>query len=214
MSEQWFRERTQAIADPAPSAVLPLSGIMARGAALRRRRRRRTTVATAAAAAALLTSGVLITGWPGVTGGRAVVASGPQSLSPVVREGLAERARDALEGDASRALTSGGTSLACAVRVLGTHPENISEVADARTVYVSAHCATVGTQVRTEMTLPAAVHLTTPPTAEVPRDGTFYQPDVRRIFPERLWKALEDGQEYGDELESQMQQRIRDKSLT
>jgi hypothetical protein len=212
MSEQWFRERTRAIADPAPSAMLPLSGIMARGAALRRRRRRRTTVATVAAAAALLTSGGLIAGWPAVTGGRADVASGPQSLSPVVRERLAERVRDALEGDASGALRSGSTSLACAVRVLGTDPENISEVGDARTVYVWARCATVGTQVRTERSLPAAVRLTTPPTAEVPRDGALHRPDVRRIFPERLWKALEERQEYGNELESQVYQRIRDKS--
>ncbi len=211
MSEEWFRDRVRAIPDPAP-ATLPLSGIMARGVALRRReRRRRTALGSAAAAAVLLTGGGLMAGWPGGTGAQTVVASGPQGLSPVVREGVADRARDALEGEASTALEPGG-ALACAVHVLGTDPENLAEVADARTVYVWAHCATVGTQVRTEMSLPAAVHLTTPPTAEVPRDGSLYAPDVRRIFPERLRASLDASQAYVEELEAEVGRRLRDRS--
>ena len=141
-----------------------------------------------------------------------VDASGGQedALPAAVRASLTAKVRDAIEGGASAHLASGrGGGLA--VRVLGTDPPSVTRVADARTVYAWAMCASVGTAVQTESSLPVAVRLTVPPTAEVPGDGSRYGPDLQRIFPERLWDLLSGGA-YVDELEPQLRQRVRERS--
>jgi len=65
--------------------------------------------------------------------------------------------------------------------------------------------------VSTESSLPVAIHLTDPPTAEVPGDGSLNEPDRQRIFPERLWD-LTAGDENGYGLEPDLRQRIQEKA--
>jgi hypothetical protein len=128
-------------------------------------------------------------------------------LSAPVRADLTTKARDVIEDGAP----ADDGRLACAVRVLGTDPPAVAEAALARTVYVWAMCATVGTGVSSESSLPVAVHLTTPPTTEAPGDGSLNWPDKQRIFPKRLWDLLDGGDEgYG--LEPEMLQRARERT--
>ncbi|MEV8508358.1 hypothetical protein AB0368_26550 [Actinoplanes sp. NPDC051475] len=157
-----------------------------------------------AAVAAVLAAGVLVW-W--------IKYRGPaleDELSPAVRASLTIRARDALEAGASANLTPDEGRLACAVRVLGTDPPAVVQAAQARTVFVWAMCSTVGTEVNTESSLPVAIHLSDPPAAEVPGDGSLNGPDRRRIFPERLQDVVAgDGNGYG--LEPQMRQRVQER---
>lgn len=128
-----------------------------------------------------------------------------------MRADLTTTARGALESGASSYLAPDDGMLACAVRVLGTDPPAVVEASRARSIFVWAQCATVGTAVRTESSLPVAVHLTDPPSAEVPGDGSLNAPDRQRIFPERLWDATAgDGSGYG--LETRLHQRIDERS--
>jgi hypothetical protein len=132
-------------------------------------------------------------------------------LSATVRATLTTKARDALEGGASSYLTPESGRLACAAHVLGTNPPGVTEPARARIVYVWAMCATVGTAVSTESSLPAAVHLDDPPTAEVPGDGSLNEPDLQRIFPRRLWGVIDDDQDRFA-LEPQMRRRVHERA--
>lgn len=114
-------------------------------------------------------------------------AGGEDDLPAAVRAELAVRARDAIEGGATWPyLDAQPGRLACDVRVFGADPPALTAADQARSVYVWADCVTLGTEVRSESLVPAAVHLTDPPTVEVPGPGSLYGPDVERIFPERL----------------------------
>ncbi|XVV16211.1 hypothetical protein ACQP2X_18200 [Actinoplanes sp. CA-131856] len=57
--------------------------------------------------------------------------------------------------------------------------------------------------------LPVALHLTDPPAAEVPGDGSRYDPDIKRIFPARL-RDLAYGDSY--DLDPEMRQRVQERS--
>ncbi len=133
-------------------------------------------------------------------------------LLPSVRASLTTMARDAIEGGASSRLSVGEGSLACAVRVLGTDPPAVADAAQARSVYAWVRCATVGTETSAETSLPVAVHLTNPPSAEVPGDGSQNGPDTERIFPERLWDQIDAGSLDGYGLEPEMRQRVRERT--
>ena len=158
-------------------------------------------------AAALLAVVLAVCGVVGVIVVRAVRASSSPTLAPAVRTGLAEGARDALEAGAVKSLTPERGVLACAVRVLGAEPAEVTRVGDARTVFVWARCAVVRSDVGTEFSVPVAVHLTVPPTGEVPDNGSENGPSTRRIFPERVWGAIDDGHTY-TELEAQLKERV------
>ncbi|WP_155123579.1 MULTISPECIES: hypothetical protein [unclassified Actinoplanes] len=125
-------------------------------------------------------------------------------LPDTVRDGLAVAARDAIEGAAT------GDRLACAVRVIGADPPTATAAAQVRTAYVWSLCETVGARVQSGSSMPAAVHLTVPPTVETPGDGVAYGPDLERIFPARLRDAVLDVD--GAALEPQVRQRIRERS--
>ena len=192
------REALDRLFSAEPSVRLSRTDLEGRVGRLKRRR-----LATAPAGVALALAAAFV----GVGVVNAERQSLAQPLSMPVRAGLAEKARDALEDGVASTVPRG----ACAVRVLGTDPVHVRDVGDARTVYVWAHCASIGGDVRTEASLPVAVHLTVPPTAEVPRDGPLSPMDRERIFPRRLWEAVRDGSQY-TELEPQLRQRIRDRS--
>lgn len=128
-------------------------------------------------------------------------------LAPGVRATLTIRARDVIE---DREELTNKDRHACAVRVLGTDPPAVADATRARTVYVWATCAGVGTTTRWSESV--AVHLTDPPTVEQPGLGAYNGPDKKRIFPERLWDLVDtDSQDrYG--LESEQDQRIRERT--
>jgi hypothetical protein len=200
-----LREALDRVFAAEPPVRATHADVQGRAARLRRRRLAGALPAGVALALCAAVGGVVVleaTGHPVLP-----VAAGP---SASVREGLAVKARDGLEAGAARTLTPDRGGLACAVHVLGTEPADVTAVAQARTVYVWARCATVGTEVATESSLPVAVHLTEPPTAEVPRDGALNAPDVDRIFPGRLGDVVSGGQY--PELESQLRQRVLEKS--
>ncbi|XVU29092.1 hypothetical protein ACQPZJ_19135 [Actinoplanes sp. CA-054009] len=126
-------------------------------------------------------------------------------LPAAVRHDLTIKARDALENGASSSLTPDEGRLACAVRVMGADPPALT----ARTLYVYAECATVGAEVATVSSLPVVLHLTDPPTAEVPGDGSLYDADIKRLFPARLRDLA-----YGDtyDLDPELRRRIQERS--
>jgi hypothetical protein len=132
-------------------------------------------------------------------------------LPAALRASLAVEARDTIETGVVPTVASDSGRLACAVKLLGTEPAAVTEVAQVRTIYVWASCATLGTEVRTESSLPVALHLTDPPTAEVPGDGEINTSDKKRIFPKRLWdEVIGDGD--SQPLEAPMLQRVAEKS--
>ena len=215
ISEQRFRERAQAIGQAQSSEELPLADIMARGAVLRRRQRRRTMAAAGVAALVLVTGGAMSVGQMGGLGDQVMAASQPQEMSPAVRTELAEKVRDALEGPGG--LMGNANPVACGVHILGTDPENVSSAAQVRTVYVQASCEGHFTQeFLSGASGPVAVHLSaTPPAVDQPGNGSRYSSDIRRIFPERLWDAaFANAKDVHDKLESQVLQRLREKSMT
>lgn len=138
------------------------------------------------------------------------------------RAALSTTARNVIEDDATSPLAShlstgdaaaGAGRLACAVRVLGTEPAAVRRAADARTVYVWAHCEAVGTPAGSASSLPVAVHLTDPPTADIPGDGSRYRPDTQRIFPERVRDDIDDQEGADDDtLRADLARRVRERS--
>jgi hypothetical protein len=66
--------------------------------------------------------------------------------------------------------------------------------------------------VRSELTLPVAIRLTSPPTAREPIDGEGNTADKHRIFPHRLWASVEGDSDSQDGLEALLRQRLRQKT--
>lgn len=123
-------------------------------------------------------------------------------LTPDAAKAVTLRARAAIESGAATYL---GDDLACGVQLLGVDPPGATRASQVTTAYVWVLCATLDGP--TESSLPVAVHFTTPPTAEVPGDGSLNEPDKKRIFPVRLWPAVIDGPATVDTLDAEMNRR-------
>ncbi|MEV6302442.1 hypothetical protein AB0M02_23715 [Actinoplanes sp. NPDC051861] len=94
-----------------------------------------------------------------------------------------------------------GQRVACAVRPFGVEPRE----GEAETAYVWTLCATLGTEVRSESSVPMAVHLDTG-SIEAPSEGGYGE-QIERIFPERLHDEAT-GTELVAGLDAVLEQRI------
>jgi hypothetical protein len=103
-----------------------------------------------------------------------------------------------------------GGRLACAAKVLGTTPADAVTASAVTTAYVWTACASLGTPVRSELSMPAVVHLGATATVEAP-DDAGYTANVRRLFPQRLQDAAFNGYRDAD-LNTAKEQRVRELS--
>jgi hypothetical protein len=137
---------------------------------------------------------------------------GGDDVPVAVRDALTVTARDAIEGARLSPLAPKEGRLACAVRLIGTEPVELSRVADARHVYVWADCQTIGTETPTGSSVPVAVHLSRPRMIEVPRDGGLNLPDTQRMFPARLWDDLQQRTFADDGASAELARRVAERS--
>jgi hypothetical protein len=134
------------------------------------------------------------------------------TLSPLVRRELADRVVRTLELDeAGKAVLAADRRL-CAARVFGTHPLRIDKVADVERVFARVLCVEVkpDNTAGTKTAVPIAMSLGSEPRVEMPRDGTFYDEDVKRIFPSRLRHAAARDDRSVRDLERDVERRLRE----
>jgi hypothetical protein len=87
--------------------------------------------------------------------------------------------------------------MVCIAEPFGVDPASTTTLAGVNTAYASVFCAEKTTGLAFDdssqtMTV-VAVHRSNPVTVEAPRDGTYHQPDIERIFPEDLRERAFEG---------------------
>ncbi|GAA1639350.1 hypothetical protein [Actinoplanes couchii] len=127
-------------------------------------------------------------------------------LDPAVAAALGDRVTPLIEKAQAEFLPDGQRE-ACGVRVLGTEPP-VTTAAGATTAYVWAHCATLGSEVRSESVTPVRVLLGPAGKVEPAQPWDYSDGSISTMFPDRLHDVFLTG-DRPDGLEEALAARIR-----
>jgi hypothetical protein len=124
-----------------------------------------------------------------------------------VTQPLTQRVSDLMAHDFSESIAPHHTgSFTCASHVFGVDPSTARSAADVEEVYAWVFCEETlpSGQTGDGIEVPVAIHLTTPPSLELPEDGEDYADSVAKIFPASLQGTADSAPPYVQDLIQQV----------